>query len=294
MPKQRHLLIPALLLIAVSGFAQTTAIWRTDLYRAMHEDHSEYAANNRLVYAFSPASNLELGFDADLTWADAYSENRKHKLYNSLQGSLDYRKDRFATGISYRNTLYDSQKEKLSIYPTLAPLRVYEKNVQHHSTLHSSFDADPLKVDVFAMHKHLSATPWDLDPNTFELVQKDRTGLDDVYMGMSASLKLSESLSIHAGGDYKDAIFAEAGQFELTSFGGGANFEYRINPMIGTSASFTWKHRTGYAIDAQRRNHLQSILRYRQRLGNQLSGFVMYINNSVVNEDLDELYLVSN
>lgn len=287
-------MILGLLMIAASGYAQTTAIWRTELYSAMHEDHNEYAANNRFVYAFSPARNLELGFDADLTWADTYGDNRKHKLYNSLQGSLDYRKDRYAAGVSYRNTLFGSQKEKLGLYPSFAPLRVYEKSVQHHSTLHSSIDADPLRVDVFAMHKHLSATPWDLDLNTFELVQKDREGLDNVYLGLSTSVKLSETLSLHAGGDYKDAIFAEEGQYELTSLGGGVNFEYRINPMTGTGASFTWKHRSGDAIDAQRRNHLQSILRYRQRFGNLIFGYLMFINNSVVNQDLDELYLVSN
>lgn len=265
----------------------------SDFRVIQNEDQKSFVADSRMGFSIEPIASLKLDLDADLSWAERYPENSKQKLYNSLQSSLIYRKGMLELGASYRNTLYGSPL-KLGLYPKLDAFRVYEKDIQHHSTLFSSLDIKPLNVEIYAIHKHLRATPWDLDFGTFELVKKDKTGLDDIYLGMTANIKANDVLSIYAGADYKDATYAKESQYELTSLATGASFEYRINPMISTRASFIWKNRNGDAIDSQSRNHLQTTLRYQQRFDNQLSGYMLFINNNVVDDDMNELRLVSN
>ena len=298
MSQQRYLLTALLLLLAGLLWGQNEFTWKTGMGVLVGGDGQGWAGTNQLDWTRQLTPSLTLDLSSSLHSTDRYAPGNPQKTWHNGQLRLHYASGDLSLRASYRNLAFGASK-LLQAYPRWDPNLNLKRNMQHQGTISAAYTLPFAGIEGYAQFKSLQYTPYSpvFDSNTGELIgwdQLDKAQATDYYAGLTAQLPLGKGLSARLGLDAKDGLYAKDGNYALTGVYGALDAEYRLGANSSLSGSFDWTLREGDAIPKGRRNLLCSAIRYQHRLSYSLSGFLLYINNSVLNSELKQLRLVSN
>ncbi len=286
---------PLFLIMAGCLAAQSEFTLKTDamLWRNGSGLSEGYTAQNRLTWerAFSPWLNLRLG--SDLYIFGRTTPSGPHEQWHNGEAELSYRHNGFTVSAAYRNRAFFDQM-MMNLYPAWAPSGIQERHMQHKASLEADYESTFFQAGAYAQAKQLDYTPYMFDFSTFEFIPQPAESAADVYYGAETRVRLMDGLSARVSAHHKDGLFAEEGTYRLTQISGGLDAEYQVFGNTGLQASFNWTNRSGSSISEQRRNLVQTALRLHDKLTPDLAAALTYVNNSLINEDLSELYLLSN
>ncbi len=297
MSKQRCVLI-ALLLLACAVQAQNAFTLRSDAQLVFARSHTGVAGLNRMSWEQHFGPDWDLSVSSNLNSTDRIIPTNVQKLWHNGLADVNYRGADFNVHADYRNTVFGASK-LLGLYPTWDPLTSQKRLMQHQGTVSAEFDADFLLLGGYVQGKLLSYTPFVpvLDPETFELTGWQKLpgeNATDVYTGAVIKVPIVNGLAAHLAMDYKSGTFADKGEYDLNKLNAGLNADYKFLGNASVSASFDWTRRTGAAISNGKTNLLRSTLRLQHRFSNSLAGYVLYINNSCLNDRMKNLRLLAN
>ncbi len=293
MSKQRCLLIFLLLLAAFGLAAQNAFTWKTGVAMLNSDPGKGFTGTSRLDWNQRVGRNIELYLDSNLNATDRGLAPNVQKLWHNGDLGMKFTDGDLRLKAEYRNLAFGAST-LLGLYPQWNPTLSQKRLTQHQGTLKAAYALPFLQMEAYAQGKHLRYTPYVFNPNTFELEKQATDGVTDVYTGLSVQAPVFKGVTVHAGADYKDGLFDESGNYRLTDLNAGLAAEYKILPDASLSGSFDWTYRDGDAIGKGRRNHLQSVMRYQHRLTYSISGYLIYVNNSVLSGNFGQLRLVSN
>jgi hypothetical protein len=294
MSKQRYLLTVLLLLLSCCGFAaQGTWIITSDLGLIQSGTATTYSGRNRLYWETRISPEIMLHAGSNLVAADRIIAPDVQKIWHNGDIGIEASLGNFRLRAAYRNLAF-ANSSKLGLFPLWDNLSSQERIMQHQGSFTAEYAGPLLQAGVSAQGKYLRYTPWVLDLNTFELVQMPDTGITDLYYGVDLRTVPIKGISAHVAAIRKDATYATEGLYDLDALSGGLDAQYKLGTSAHIAAGVEWKYRAGDSVPGEKRNLVQSSVRYGQRLANGLAGYLYYVNNSCVTEDLDELLLVSN
>jgi len=277
-------LLLALPALCVDGFHIKTSVL------GVLSDPSGWMLQNRMGWERAISADLSLALDSDLRWTDHYLENDPQKAWHSGNAALKWHNGPFTVKAAYRNTFYGSSAQA-QLFPQWNPLTEYKKSLQHQSAVAADWDET---IDVYAMHKHLRATPYTFDFGTWQFVEGQEDGLDDVYAGIGAAWKPSQHLKLLLGTEYKDGNFATDGQYQITTLTAGAETNYSLSYGSRVDGSLRVEHREGDFADTQRANVLRTRIRVQKRIINDLAAMLVWENNACFDNGFSALRLISN
>ncbi len=252
-----------------------------------------YFGNSRLAWQHRFSPSLDLRLSSDLHATDRPLAPTTQKLWHIAELEARYHSAPLQIRAGYRNLAFGSS-QLLGLYPAWVPAQSQKRLLEHQAGLAANWDTEILQAAAYAQAKHLRYTPYELDLETFELLAGENTGVTDLYSGLNLQLSLPGGLSARVALDHKDGIFADAGIYRLTNIKAGLAATIDPLPASTLSASFDVTNRQGDAIPHGRRNLLETRLRYRHRFNDTLAGYLLWINNSCLNGDLNRVRLVSN
>ncbi len=280
-------------MLACALQAQNAFTLRSDAQMVIAQSHTGVAGLNRMSWEHHFGPDLDLSVSSTLNSNDRIIPTNVQKLWHNGLVDINYRGTDFTVHADYRNTVFGAS-QLLGLYPTWDPLTSQKRLMQHQGTIAAEFDADFLQLGGFASGKILRYTPYTLDLDTFELVRQDNANATDVYTGAVIKVPIIKGLATHVAMDYKSGTFADNGEYDLNKLNAGLNADYKILGNASVSASFDWTKRTGAAISNGKTNLLRSTLRLRHRFSNSLAGYLLYINNSCLNDRMKNLRLMAN
>jgi hypothetical protein len=292
MSKQRHLLIPAFLVLVCGLAAQTGAILRTGFGSYRDPSLEGYRLSNQLLLERDLAPGLEFSLASDLHAADLAFEQNPQKRFHSAAASLRFKRGGLALKGSYRNTAYGSSS-LFTLWPALSPVEFQRKSMQHQAFLDLSYGFDPLSLKVSGSHRHLRYAPYLLDPQSFELVEQDAAGADDLYLDTRIDLNLGQGMAAFAGADYQDGLFAD-GQYSLSGLTLGVTADRKLGTGLFATAALSVTNRDGQAVPEQRRNLVQSQFRIHYDHYSRFNAWISFINASFLDAPVQNLCFNSN
>ena len=289
MPKQRHLLILALLACVIPAFAESSFFVKTSVQNISAEQ-SGWLLQNRFGWQQELAPRLNFSLDAEQRWSDIYLRDNPQKAWYGSLAALDWQKGTLALKAAYRNISF-GDAAPLQLYPNWAPTTEYRRKTQHQAALAADWRDN---VRGWVMYKRLNALPYTLDFNTFELVQGEETGLEDLYGGLGLAWKPSENWKLAVGADHKDGTFVRDDLFRVTKLTASAEAQYSLDYGSRLEGSLAVEHREAGFADSQRENVLRTRLRLQKRVTSELSSLLVWENNSCFDNKFHALRLISN
>lgn len=297
MSQQRYLLILIGLLLTCVLAAQSEFTLQNGIGLLNDTHEHGYFLYNKLDWNHRLTPYLDLEASADLNANSLGIAPNIQKLWHNGKLGTTLQTAGLRIHAAYRNLAFGNS-QLLSLYPDWDPLLSQERITQHQGTIVAGYSAPFLQTEVYAQTKHLSYTPYlaTLNMETFEmeLVQQPNTGVTDQYYGLKLAAPIIQGLSANLSAAYKDGIFASDGEYRLTGLTAGLAADYKVLAQANLSAAFNWTNRTGLAIEKQKRNLLETSIRYQHRISTGLAGYLLYINNTCVDSGLDTLSVVSN
>jgi len=293
MSQPRHLLILAFLLPVLALAAQDAFLLKTGFSSFQDRKKEGVNAFNHLEWEHCFTPRLQLELSSDLSSSDRYLAPADQKFWHNGKLGARYSVSNFDLAASYRNTIYGSSK-LLGLYPVWNNLQSQRKEMQHESSLAVQYSLPALSLQAQGRHKHLRFTPYELDLNTFELVEQDPAGVDDIYYGVGGRFDFLDYFSASMAANHKDGLFAKEGQYRLTDISASLAAQYPVSGQSHLEASLQITNRDGAAISDEKRNLLQTRIRLQQQFSNDLRGWLLYVNNSCLAADARNIYLVSN
>jgi hypothetical protein len=234
-----------------------------------------------------------LQLSSDVNTTDLVITPNPQRNWQNSKLDLRYRGEKINASAEYRNTSFGGE-QLMGLYPAWAPLDSQQRIMQHQALIAADAQISIVKADVHAQMKNLSYTLWQLDPDTFELVNQGRTNINDLYYGGNLRVNIIKGFEAHLGYDFKNSLYTSLDEYKQTSFGAGLGAEYAL-PLNGVlTASLDWKKRDTVALGDQKTHLIRTTLRYQQKLTSNIAGYFYYINNSCLDRGLDTLYLISN
>lgn len=294
MSKQRYLLI--ILLVSYLGMLNAILQFQNGFYTVLSDDKPVFLYQSRMDLDLNIEPELSFSYRCKMDLADhQLGEFPQNKYRNSLL-ALNYHRRNWNLEAGYRNTLYGTSST-LPLYPDWNPSLDMERKVQHQSQLEFNGHLNPVSFSAYGIQKHLRAIPieyaFDNDFNLISIRGAER-GFDDLYYGLGLEAAVLPFLSVRAGSDLRQANFDSSDLYSLNSLYLGSSLELKPSQSCRISGDFVWNNRNGESLPVQSRNMFQSSLRIQQRFGLQLNGFLSITNNSCADEELSELFLISN
>ena len=292
MSKQRYLLILSALLLVTALSAQSTFSLKTDAGVLRYNSENGMWGTNTLNvhHKLTPALTMEIS--SDLNAGDRAISPHPQKLWHNGRLKLNLQTSGLDVKAEYQNTLYGSSL-LMGLYPDWEPLTSQERLMQHQGTLVAAYDAGIVTAEAYGRLKHLRYTPYVLDMSTFELVQQPNTGINDVYYGLQLRAPIIKGLNATLSANHQDGAYAPLDQYLMTTAKAGLDADFTVGTNSHFAAAVNWTYRDATSIVDDRRNIVQAQIRYQQRFSSALSGYVHFVNNAYVNEQLDEVFLLS-
>lgn len=290
MSSKRCLLIIFLLWVSTAIFCQTLASLKTEVYA---DADWNLRAENHLDISFPQGKHLQWDLSSDFIRAVGFTDNQIQDTHNHTTIGMTYIPyTRLTLGTEYRNIVF-GDADILPLYPTWSNMQ-YKRHMQHWAHVNVSGSWSVLAWKLNGAFKSLDLTPYLIDPVDFELKPQADDSYQDVYSSANIGWSVGPNVLLHAGLDIKESLFADSGAYDFNVFELGCNFQTDIGNAGMLSADISVTHRDGKDVNPQTQNLIHSQIRYKHNLVSGLSGFITFENNSCMDAELSEVYLISN
>lgn len=293
MSKQRYLLI--LLGILISGLlsAQTGISFQNSFLQSTDGINSGRLNQQVFSMATQTSSGFRIGVRNDLTATSGFQGNYNQAFYDRFRVSARALHDSWNIGAAASVTMFGDPDE-LALFPQWQALVMQEKLSRSSTSLHASKSLSRLQIDGRLIYNNLAVDTSEFNFADFSFSDTGVKNISDFHGAASLSAELAKGLTLNAGFDYQDGFNDAPQQIRLTRTNLGVYHQARLNHLFALESRWQWQHRDSDALSPERANLYVSDFRLRLNLSPQLKGFVQYSNRSCSDNQLSELWLISN
>lgn len=295
MSKQSYLLAIGMVLISVCLGAEINL--QSGFYSADTGNETTFLSKNRLdaEFTISPFVQLKIGSKAETSdfAIDNFPQNRWVNNYMAVS----YGGEILKAEAGYRNILFGAS-QNMQLYPRWNPVTDFRRNAQHQVMLNLDAEYAGFVIDGYVATKNLLANPieytYDFVTDTNVPNMLPSKSHDELYAGAGIAFQLHPSITLGGGYGHKQSNFTDSDVYNSSEYFLYSQAEHKLSPSSRISGSINWKHINGEAIRDEARNNLLSSIRYQQSFGFGLNGFVSFMNDICSDDQVKQVWLVSN
>lgn len=294
MSKQCYLIfIFVLLALALNAEVQI----QSGLFSVNGNGDNTYLNQTRIDANYQLLPQLSLLYSAKLDAADRKLGNFSQNKWLSNYMGVDYRSKHLQVSAAYRNLAFGTA-QSLPLYQEWRGDLELARRMQHQTQIEAKSSFGGMELSAFGIHKHLDTTPteyvFNFDTFEMEAVQMPDRAFDDAYYGVQATYRVTPFLNLRAGTDIQQANFTKNEIYDINTVAFGAQLQLEPKATTRISGSFDWENRAGEDLEPVTRNMFYTSLRLQQSLGMNINGFISLLNTSCTDDEMSDLYLISN
>jgi len=240
-----------------------------------------------------PAVSLKLDVEENLTEKIKLEVNDK-LLYskrnnswinsfvnNTLSSALSYNNSNLYVNTAFSYKVSDKDNSRFIQIPGNDDL--YKQKNNFNSAFSIEYSVGKIEIESYTKYRNIAY-----------LSQSDEAIDDsDIFLRDKCYLKLNEQIKLSALYFHKNDLNDES-YFDLTQLGTGIEFYQKFNLFNMIRLNFDYLKNNSDAINPEREHNFISTIRYTKRIGNNLSGFISFINRTSYNTDESEFYRIAN
>ncbi len=273
MSSKSNILVLSILLV-LGGLQAQSLIW-SDFSVTREKDLNK---KDNFVYKHDLNFEKNLNKQLSLTISNTFYAtenllyNYNEKGTNDLNTSLFFKNDQLSSYVGYRLKNY---RKSTDIFIYIDPNSMRRDNL-HDFYFQGDISLDKLRVSGGVLNRQLNYqslpidSTWGYDPDQ-AISEKDK----DFLWNSRLDYQLFDDLTLFAETDVKDSKSQED-HYDNNYYNMGINFSHQFDYFKWIEISESWVWDTSDRIKND--NQLLSQIRYKQRIGTNLNGYISYIN----------------